>query len=320
MTRYLNQLWIKHDSMNERLIIFLFSIMSIGILHAQKNLHKENIAGSYRPDDSFVHPNYKVYHDQDSSSIILYEVNLSELSYEANYDSSSFHAYAKIHYDLYMNYKAKELIDSGSIYLEDSQNHGKDLSTLGSFPIKARFGYSFVARITLTDLNNGNKNVRFVDINKLNRYNRQNFFIKASDDLPMLVDFVNRKETYRIIHRDSNITTAWIKYFEPNLKPARPPMSGGMPNKRIVKSDSIYRIHFTNGVSDEIQFNKQGYYHVMLDSLAQNGLTIFQFTSQYPYINSSMQMVMPVRYLTTHTEFKKIINAYNKKKEVESSG
>ena len=297
-------------------IIFIF--LSASLLHAQKNLQKENIATNYRPDDSYVHPNYKIYHDKDSSSIVIYEVNLSELQYKPNLDSSRIVAKARIHYSLYMNYKAKELIDSGSIYLEDDQNYGKDISTLGSFPILTKIGYSYVVKIELTDLNNDNSNIRFVDIEKIDRESRQNFFLKANDNLPMIVDYVERNEPYRLVHRDSSIKVAWVKFFQPNLKPARPPMSGGMPNKRLVRSDTMYRIHFENGISEELHFAKQGYYHIMLDSLAQKGFTVYQFTTNYPYINSPMQMVMPLRYLTTQTEFKKIINSEDKKKAVES--
>ena len=299
------------------ILIGLFLFFTFGFLHAQKNLQKENIASNYRPDDSYVHPSYKVYHEKDTTSIIIYEINLNELEYRVNSDSTKYIAQAKIQYALYMNYKAKELIDSGSIYISDDVNYGKDNSTLGSFSIRAKMDYTYVVKITLTDLNNGNSNVRFVDIDKLDKESRQNYFLKAEDNLPMIVDYVNRTDGYRLVHRDTSIRIAWVKFFQPNLKPARPPMSGGMPNKRTVRSDTIYRIHFENGVSEVLHFPMQGYYHIMLDSLAQKGFTAYQFTSNYPYINSPMQMVMPLRYLSTQIEFKKIINSKNQKKAVE---
>jgi len=300
-----------------KIIFVLLLIASTFSSYGQKNLNKENIASNYRPDDSYVHPSYKIYHEQDSVSTVIYEINLSELKYVVNSDSSKYIARAKIEYQLYMNYKAKDLIDSGHIYIEDDQNYGKDISTLGSFFINAKMGYSYVVRLTLTDLNNGNTNVRFVDIDKLDKESRQNYFLKASDDLPLIVDYVNRNDGYQLVHRDTTIKIAWVKYFRPNLKPARPPMSGGMPNKRIVRSDTIYRIHFNKGVSEVLHFKKQGYYHIMLDSLAQKGFTVYQFTSNYPYIYSPMQMVMPLRYLTTQSEFKKILNSKDQKKAVE---
>jgi len=139
----------------------------------------------------------------------------------------------------------------------------------------------------------------------------------ASDNLPMIVDYVNRKDSYRLVHRDKSITTAWVKVFPPNLKAARPPMSSSQSHNRTVHADSIYRIHFNNGISEELTFKKQGYYHIMLDSLAQKGFSVYQFTSEYPYINSPMQMVMPLRYLSTYKEFKKVINEENKKKAVD---
>jgi len=299
-------------------IIGLILLISFGFLQAQKNLHKVNIAGNYRPDDSYVHPLYKIYHNQDSTSLIFYELNLSELKYLICKDSTKYVAQAKIHYDLYMNYKAKDLIDSGSIYILDNENYGMDISTLGSFSIGAKLNYSYVVKITFTDLNNGNSNIHFLDINKLDKEGRQNYYLKAEDNLPLIVDYVNRKDTYRLVHRDTNIQTAWVKFFSPNLKAAHPPMSGGMPRNRTVRSDTTYRIRFDKGVSEALHFSQQGYYHIILDSLSQKGFTVYQFTSNYPYINSAIQMLMPLRYLTTQAEFKKIINSKNKKKAVEN--
>jgi len=297
------------------IIIFLLTGFSI---FAQGNLHKENIASNYRPDDSQVHPNYKAYHESDTNSLIFFEVNLSELQYQpSDADTTIYEAQARIHYALYYNYKAKQLLDSGSTYIYDDLNYGKDVSSLGSFSVKAEKGNSYVLKLTLTDENNGNENSKFLELDKVQNDTRQNYFLTASDNLPMIVDYVTRGDTYHLHHRDTSITTAWVKYFKPNLKPARPPMSSSALNRRIVRADTIYRIHFHNGVSEELHFNKQGYYHIMLDSLAQNGVTIYQFTQNYPYIISSMQMVMPLRYISSYSEFKKIINAENKQKAVE---
>jgi len=299
-------------------LLFVILLLITFSVFAQRNLHKENIASNYRPDDSYVHPNYKAYHESDTNSLIFYEVNLSELQYQpSDADTTIYEAQARIHFSLYMNYKAKELIDSGSVYIYDNVNYGNDVSSLGSFSVKAQKGNSYVLKLTLTDENNGNENSKFIELEKIQNDTRQNYYLTAADNLPMIVDYVTRGEVYYLHHRDTSITIAWVKYFKPNLKPARPPMSSRASNKRTVRADTIYRIHFHDGISEELHFNKQGYYHIMLDSVAQNGITIYQFTKDYPYINSPMQMVMPLRYLSTYAEFKKVINAKNKQKAVE---
>ncbi len=303
--------------MNKIIIILIISSLLPFLVMAQKNLHKENIAATYRPDDTSVHPIYKIYHDDDSSSLVFYEVDLSELSYRPSADSTYHIAEAKIHYEVYMNYKAKLLIDSGSIHLQDYENYGKNNSNLGNFPIKIREGYSYVIEITLTDLNNNNSSINLLDIDKWDKLGRQNFYMKASDGLPMVYDYVERDQSYWIIHRDTNIQYAWVKFFKPNLQPARPPMSGGMPNKRTIKSDSTFKIKFENGISQEMRFTNQGYYHIFIDSTQQKGFSVFQFTTHFPYISFPMQMIMPLRYLSSKTEFNQLISEKDKKKAVD---
>jgi GWxTD domain-containing protein len=303
--------------MNKIFLILFFSFSLPFLIEAQENLHKENIAATYRPNDTSVHPIYKIYHTDDSTSLVFYEVNLSELTYRANPDSSYHYAEARFHYELYMNYKAKLLVDSGSTTISDYENYGKNNSSLGYFPIKVKEGYSYVIKITLTDLNNNNSSINLLDIDKWDKLGRQNFYMKADDGLPMVYDYVERDKAYWIITRDTTIQSAWVKFFKPNLQAARPPMSGGMPNKRTIKSDTTFKISFSNGVSQEMHFSKQGYYHIFLDSNQQKGFTVFQFTTHYPYISFPMQMVMPLRYLSTKTEFNKILAAKDKKKAVD---
>lgn len=310
---------LKNHKLMNRLIILLLIAYCIPLISiGQQNLQKENIAATYQPDNTAVHPIYKVYHITDSTSLVFYELDLSELSYRPSPDSTQHIAEAQIQYEIYMNYKAKLLIDSGSVFMEDHENYGKNNSNLGYFPINIKEGYSYVIKITLTDLNNKNQSLNLVDVDKWDNLSRQNFYIKASDGLPMVYDYVERDQDYWLVHRDTTIKFAWVKFFKPNLDPSRSPMSGGMPNKRTIKSDSTFRISFENGVSQELRFSKQGYYHIFLDSTQQKGLTVFQFTSHYPYINYPMQMIMPLRYLSSKSEFNLLFNEGDKKKAVDA--
>jgi len=106
--------------------------------------------------------------------------------------------------------------------------------------------------------------MNLLDIDKWDKLGRQNFYMKADDDLPMVYDYVERNKPYWIITRDTTVKYAWVKYFKPYLRAARPPMSGGNPTKRTIKSDTTYKIKFTKGMSQEMHFPKQGYYHIFL--------------------------------------------------------
>lgn len=302
--------------MNKIIRLLILMILFPFVSEAQ-NLNKENIATAYRPDDASLHPIYRIFHQNDSISLVFYEVNLAELTYKRADDSTTHFARATFHYDIYRTYNGKNLVDSGSAYIYDISNYGKDVSSLGHFEIKIKEGYNYVMIIRLEDMNADAGSIHLIDIDKTDELGRQNFYLKASDNLPMVYDYVERNKNYWVIQRDSLRKYAFVKYFKPNLSAAHPPMTGGMPKKRTIKADTTYRLAFENGISEAVQFSRQGYYHIYLDSSKQKGFSVFQFTSNYPYITTPMQMLMPLRYLTSKNEFKSLATARDTKKAVD---
>lgn len=283
---------------------------------SQRNFHKQNFAEMYNNNSIKLHPVYQCYHNNDTSSTVFYQIDLSELFYIPNEDSV-YSAQAQIHYEVYYNYKAKELLDSGSVYLLDSANFGKDNSSIGFFHIPLASNYQYLIYITLTDINNKYNVKTLLDINKLVTKSRQNFYIRGTDGLPFLQSYINRNQSFELVSERNNESDIHIRYFKSNNSIAKPPMYGSERLKRTVHSDTTYHIPMDNGYSNILQLQDQGYYHFHYDSTDSKGFTVFQFTNNYPYITSPMQMLMPLRYITSKTEFKALLNSKDKKKAVE---
>ena len=56
-----------------------------------------------------------------------------------------------------------------------------------------------------------------------------------------------------------------------------------------------------------------GFYEILADSSQKNGITFFNFGNNFPYIKTPTQMLNPISYLTSQTEFKNYKAMPNKK-------
>jgi GWxTD domain-containing protein len=303
--------------MNTRLIgIVIFTLITINAF-SQRNFHKINFAQMYDFNKTSLHPKYQCYHDKDSSSTIFYEIDLSELTYQTKIDSSHI-AKATIHYEIFYNYKAKDLLDSGTVYLRDTENYGKDNSSIGFFEIPISYGSEYLVHLTINDTYGKQSSETLMDINKLDKFSQQNYYLRGVDRLPYLHNYINRGEEFQLISEQNNLSDKIkIKYFKPNNSIARPPMVGIKSNKRIIYADTNFDIQFSDGYSNLLKLKDQGFYFFNFSYKQEVGYTVFQFNSNYPYINTQMQMLMPLRYISSKKEFENLFHSKNKQKAIE---
>lgn len=297
--------------------IFLLVITSLNLV-SQKNISKENIAKNYQPDAVSLHPQYLVFHQNDSVSLLFYQIDMTELSYLANYDSTSFLSQFKISYILYSNFESKSIIDSGSVLLLDTANHGKNNSQIGQIAFQAKRGLQPVLRVTMEDLNTNNSVSKLIPILKEKTLSNQDFYIKASDGLPVFINAIERNQPIQIVCSNAQLTRLFFRRFEEIKVPASPPMAGNGQLNKNIKSDSNFWLSINDGLSEVIRLTTQGLYFVSIDSLSKTGFTINRFTKGFPYIGSPMQMLMPIRYLSSNAEFKDLLENENKKEAVDN--
>ena len=300
-----------------KIFVSILFVLLVTSLYSQKHFSKQNFAEMYNLNSVNLHPVFQCFHSNDTVSTIFYQIDLSELKYMPNKDSV-FEAQTMIHYEIYRNYKAKDLIDSGSVFFSDTDNYGKDNSSFGYFEVKLKADSKYLMLIEFTDINQDYKVRKLVDVDKTDNLNRQNFYIKGEDGLPYLQNYLPKFITYQLVSRNSKTAKLYVRVFKPNHKVAKPPMANPDKKNRIVKSDTLFSIAFEEGESKLNELSKQGYYHYYFDSSKYQGYTLFQFNQSYPYITTAMQMLMPLRYLTSRKEFKALYNSKDKKKAVDA--
>ena len=295
-------------------VIFMIFIYSCS---AQKHIENENLEESYSTDNP-LKPEYKIFHLNKTKTAVYYQFNFGDFTYKRSNPEATFKARYQLTYQLFYNFLAKEIIDSASVVFEDSLNYEKNNSSMGYFELEIPENASYILRLKLVDLNSGTQVVNLKKIDKTNYLNRQNFYLQADDGLPVMHNFVSKNINYQLIYNQLDIKSLHVKYFKQFYTPAAPPMNDSQEKKVLkVKADSTYSIKLVNGRSQKMIFKKQGLYHFYADSSKQEGFTVMVFTSGYPYVSTTMQMLMPLRYITTNVEYKKLLSGKNKKHDVD---
>jgi GWxTD domain-containing protein len=131
-----------------------------------------------------------------------------------------------------------------------------------------------------------------------------------------MTDYLSKDQRFQIVSNDPSLTQLSGKRFR-TVYPAAPPPHFGKKtvNTRRI-ADTTYKIEMTNGISPLLKLDKQAYYHFYIDSARQQGLTLYRFTSQYPYVGTKMQTLMPLRYICNTREFNDMLAAKDKEKAV----
>lgn len=304
---------------NKNLIypITIWLLVITGGCHSYQDLDRENLKELYSLDNTLT-AKYKIQHIDSLETIVYYQFNFDDFLYLSNPDSSQFVAKYQLKYQLFTNIQATKIIDSASVVFTDSINFRKNNSSLGYFEIQVPQGSINILRLELTDLNNNSEIVNLITIDKSSKISRQNFILQAQDELPLMNASASRNVDYRLIYNDLSAKTIQVKYFKSFLKPPQPPYQDN-PVKRITKirADSSFSINIVNGQSEYFRFDKQGIYHFMADTIDTEGFTVSVFTEGYPWISTPMQMIAPLRYITTSAEYEKLIEARDKKQAVD---
>lgn len=301
-----------------RYILIIGILVSFSQCSSYKNLDKENLSQLYSLDNTLT-ARYKINNIDSITTIVYYQFNLAEFLYLPNQDSSKFYARYRLKYQLFPDIKASEILDSSSVIFVDSNNYMKNNSSLGYFELEVENHKTYILRLELFDLNSKAEIINLIEIDKTNELNRQNFILLAPDDLPVMNSSVSKDKEYKLVYNNINTNKLHVRYFKSFLKLPQPPSSDNIVKKVIkINADSAFTVSLTKGISEPLIFDKQGIYHFMADSTSSVGYSVFVFTEGYPWISTPMQMIAPLRYITSNPEYNNLLKNEDKKEAVDN--
>ena len=289
------------------MILILFSCKS------SKYLSNSNLSYLYSDKENTPVIQYTVFHNSDSTTTLYYSIDPASLLYVKPFFSETFSAKYKITYQLFKSYDSAGIIDSCSFIKTDSSNHQLNNLIFDSIIFKARFPGFYVLKVNLTDINRKKETENFININKKNRFNSQNFLVKTSDGLPIREKYISSNTEIKIVCRDSSLKFLYGKYFKNNFSIAVPPYVNYASEPTIFNVDSIFNLKIINNQTNYFKLTSEGIYHFQIDSTKQDGLTLFRFYEDFPKVTTPEQMFYSLRYITSKKEYEKIYFLKEKK-------
>jgi hypothetical protein len=270
------------------LLLLIFTCCSIS-----NNVVVNNYAFLYNKNTNFHHPEFTVYHYSPDSSRLYFKVNNLELLYDAGKGNPNSHF--RLSYEILTSLDENRIIDSA--YFPPSEEI-KDQSVIFktyNFPLAKIKG---VMVLKLHDLNRNSSSTYYLNLDKENENSAQNYLITHAGN-NFVTAYIATSEPVSITYNNYEINELSCKYYYRKFEIAEPPFAMDVNYKFNYVADSIFK---TN-VSSPLSLQKEGIYFFSPQNESREGLTIYKFPAGFPDITNPLQLIEPLRYLTTRKEY-----------------
>ena len=189
-----------------------------------------------------------------------------------------------------------------------------------NFDIKATFPGNYILKVSLIDLYSKENNSVWdiTEIDKSSPHSRQKFLLKDSEGYPLFMNVLKAGQYFMIDRSVPDSTNLYIRYFQMEFPIAKPPFSNEKQETYKFEPDSFYTVTIQDGETPILELPYSGIYHFQTDITQDDGLSLFHFKEGFPRIETPLQAIKPLRFLTTKKEFDKLLSYENKKTAIDS--
>ncbi|MDQ3048364.1 MAG: GWxTD domain-containing protein [Bacteroidota bacterium] len=298
-------------------LIYSIAVLFLLACGSSKDTTSTTPDPSYKRDANQIHPQFSVFHVNDTASELHFKLQSKELLYTRP-DGINFSSNVLITYRLLPSFDSKEIIDSASVRVVDENNEGADKDLIGKITFKAKSPRSYFLRVKVADLNRNIEVSQVIVIEKDNDLNRQNFLVKSkSSDAPIFQNHIKTGEEISIRYKSKMGVSIFVRYYNRDFPLSPPPFSMTDPKPFQYKADSLFTVQMNNDGLINFKALKKGFYHFQLDTSKRDGLTLFNYSEVFPEVKRADDLVPPLRYITSRDEYDELSRATNKKAAIE---
>ena len=278
-----------------------------------ERISNQNLSYLYDRDASFLHPEFNVLQKNDSVTEVHFRINSNELLYLHNLESNFYSAFFRIRYEVYTQLESKLLIDSSVVVFADSSlvMQGKTIS--GILELKPSNVEQSLLKIDLVDLRRNSRVKRYFEIDRRNQNCRQFFTLQLTDSShPLSRNYVKADEQFTLNHV-SGKDRAIVRYYNREFPLPKPPFSVESPKVFDYQADSIFELP----LGQPLSLPKQGFYHFQVSDSTKDGFTIYRFDETFPAVKDVKDLIEPLRFINSNSEYKALQEADFPKAEVD---
>ena len=280
--------------------------------------YNPNYAHLYSGSASILQPDYMIYHNENDSSQLYFNINSSELLYVRKDKSEPYHASVLIHFRLYSEIDSKVILDSASRKIEDITDEKSVKSILGNFSIPVAMGGKYFLKILTTDLNRGSIDEAHLLVDKSKRSGSQFFLLKKlPEQFPLFANYVVNDNEFIVESKMNKNAEFQGRFYDRKFPLAAPPFSvvASKPFKYYPDSMVIYKLNAEGRMNFTVQ--DSGFVQFQTDTSSRNGYTLFRQKSDFPSVKTVEGMFYPLRYICTKNEYNSFLLSSDLKKSVD---
>jgi GWxTD domain-containing protein len=280
---------------------------------------KGNLADVYNPGKSTIHPDYCVYHLNDTISVLYIRIFPAELLFNQANEEGEYQAKLNISFILSQIDKEtqkNQIADSSTIHRVLKKNSLRN-SYFTAIPLTVKYGNRYMLQLDFKDeiRNSGSKH--FVSIDKTSRFNSQNFnVLLANSDILSFNKTFNSENSFRIKFNQMGYDSLYVDYFALDRTLPRPVFSTAPEIPLKTYPDSSWVLPYADTILYSMQL--PGIYQYRLLPESDQALSLFNFNESFPGIKTPDDLLGPLVYLASSAEFRDLRMEPNRKLAVDN--
>ena len=272
----------------------------------------------YNPVSSSLHPKLGVFHVSDFESQLYVMINTNELLVSEANQQRIPKSEVSIRYELYdcTEIENNKIVSDSATFINSLEIKQQQKILVFPITISAEQGRRYMLLVQTTDLLRRNSIRQFLTVNKMDIYSAQNFKLTALNGSPKLENTIVQDDIFRIVYQRKHLDKLFIKYMNVSQPIATSPLAPAPARELVFKPDSVW-IH-TYNPNTNFMFGYEGLYLIQSDTTRRNGLLLMNFGASYPREDRTEQLVQPIQYLVTSTEYQRLTAEGHPKKMMDN--
>ncbi|HZK09424.1 MAG TPA: GWxTD domain-containing protein [Bacteroidales bacterium] len=307
-----------HNQCFGKTLLILAIILATATCKTTNQTTYTNLAAHYQPDEESAISGIRIFHETDSLTRVYLQYSTGGLLYQQPPNKEFLQANYSISYQLFSSYECSTVLDEQTFRFSDSLYATSAAELTFDFAVQAFAPETYLLQIRFADLNKDEAVLYPRMIYKASPGNTQNFLPVDENGAIVYTDWISWKTKFNVRTNRRDLGKMVVSYFEESFPPAIPPFAGSHPEAYQYRPQKTTLLPLANGQSEYVQYVKEGIYHFQNDTTQREGLTLFRFYDDYPEVTRPKQMVEPLRYLTSNTEFKQLEQSLDPRQAIDS--
>ncbi len=267
----------------------------------------------YDESQKLISPKIKIYHHQKDSSKVYFQIKPSDLLYGRMKSDSTLTSRVLMRYTIYEDRQKGVLIDSSTFAFIDYDTQEENVLLEASATIFLPYGRNYKMQLLFRDVYKDFNVAYNYRIDKSPNGNASYYLVKQDNKI-QYQELIGSHKDITILKspliKETKFRFDTLNY---SFKMAPPPFITNSPPPNINFEESmVVQIEDSITIANYKNINRL----IPLDSSLRR-LYFYNYYEGFPYVNKIEQMVDPIRYVSTTSEYKKVKEAVNPKKEID---